>query len=111
MQFAKQLVEDGHALYFAGEDTYQLHKERQQHAGLEASDDYQFVAGRTEHFSSPNTFYENISEALRIYSFKVLFIDVMEHCLKPEKVRDYPYYMKELGRWPSWLITMEWQSF
>ena len=100
MQFAKQLVEDGHAVfYFAGEDTYQLHKERQQHVGLEASDDYQFVAGRTEHFSSPNTFYENISEALRIYSFKVLFIDVMEHCLKPEKVRDYPYYMKELGRW------------
>ena len=57
MQFAKQLVEDGQTVfYFAGEDTYQLHKERQKQVGLEASNDYQFVAGRTEHFSSPKPF-------------------------------------------------------
>ena len=64
-----------------------LHKERQKHVGLGASDDYQFVAGRTEYFASPDTFYDSISEALKMYPFKVIFIDVMEYCLKPEKVK------------------------
>ena len=100
MQFAKQLVEDGYPIFnFAGEDTLNLHKERQKHVGLGASDDYQFVAGRTEYFASPDTFYDSITEALKMYPFKVIFIDVMEYCLKPEKVKDYSYYMKELGRW------------
>ena len=100
MQFAKELVEDEYPVfYFAGEDTYHLHKERQKQVGLEASNDYQFVAGRTEHFSSPETFYKNISEALSMYPFKAIFIDVMEHCLEPQQSRDYSYYMKELGRW------------
>ena len=61
MQFARQLVEDGYTVfYFAGEDTYHLHKERQKDVGLEASDNYQFVAGRTEYFASPDTFYDSI---------------------------------------------------
>lgn len=100
MQFAKQLVEDGRPIfYFAGEDTYHLHKERQKQVGLGASNDYQFVAGRTEYFASPDTFYDSISEALKMYPFKVIFIDVMELCLKPQQNRDYSYYMNELGRW------------
>ena len=100
MQFAKQLVEDGHSIfYFAGEDTYHLHKQRQRHVGLRASNEYQFVAGRTEYFASPGTFYDRISEALEMYRFKIIFIDVMEHCLRPQQSRDYSYYMNELGRW------------
>ena len=100
LQFARQLVEDGYTVfYFAGEDTYHLHKERQKDVGLEASDNYQFVAGRTEYFSSPDTFYDSISEALKMFPFKGIFIDVMEHCLRPQQSRDYSYYMRELGRW------------
>mgnify|MGYP002832115790 CR=1 FL=1 len=100
MQFAKQLVEDGYPIFnFAGEDALDLHKERQKHVGLGASDDYQFVAGRTEYFASQENFYDSISEVLKMYPFKVIFIDVMAYCLKPEKVKDYSYYMKELGRW------------
>ena len=100
MQFAEQLVKDGYPIFnFAGEDTYHIQKERQEHVGLRASDDYQFVAGRTEYFASPDTFYDSISEVLTMYPFKVIFIDVMEYCLKPEKVKDYSYYIKELGRW------------
>ena len=88
IQFAKQIIDQGHPVfYFAGEDTYHLHKERQKQVGLEASNDYQFVAGRTEHFSSPETFYKNISEALKLYPFKAIFIDVMEHCLRPQHYR------------------------
>ena len=100
MQFAEQLVKDGYPIFnFAGEDTYHIQKERQEHVGLGASDDYQFVAGRTEYFASPDTFYDRISQALEIYPFKVIFIDVMEHCLRPQQSRDYSYYMNELGRW------------
>jgi len=100
IQFAKQIVEQGHPVfYFAGEDTYHLHKLRQKQVGLEATSEYQFVAGRKDHFSPPDKFYDNVSEALSMYPFKAVFIDVMEHCLKPAQVRDYSYYMNELGRW------------
>ena len=100
MQFARQLVEDGYTVfYFAGEDTYHLHKERQKDVGLEASDNHQFVAGRTEYFASPDTFYDSIFEALKMFPFKGISIDVMELCLRPQQSRDYSYYMHELGRW------------
>lgn len=100
IQFAKQLVEDGYPVfYFAGEDTYEIHKQRQEQVGLEGTDKYQFVAGRQEHFSEPNKFFHCVSETLRNAPFKAVFIDVMEHCLKPAQIRDYSYYMTELGRW------------
>tara|TARA_B100001057_G_scaffold451020_1_gene493615 strand:- start:76 stop:1053 length:978 start_codon:yes stop_codon:yes gene_type:complete len=100
IQFAKQIVEQGHPVfYFAGEDSYHLHKLRQKQVGLEATSEYQFVAGRKDYFSSPDKFYDNVSEVLSMYPFKAVFIDVMEHCLKPAQVRDYSYYMNELGRW------------
>ena len=100
IQFAKQIIDQGHPVfYFAGEDTYHLHKVRQKQVGLEATDEYQFVAGRQDHFSSPDKFYETVSETLSMYPFKAVFIDVMEHCLTPAHIRNYSYYMNELGRW------------
>ena len=66
---------------------------------MEGTDKYQFVAGRQEHFSEPNKFFHCVSETLRNAPFKAVFIDVMEHCLKPAQIRDYSYYMTELGRW------------
>ena len=100
MQFAKQIIDQGQPVfYYAGEDTFHLHKQRQKQIGLGASDAYQFTAGRVDHFSSRDKFYDHVSETLSIFPFKAVFVDVMEHCLKPAQVRDYPYYMKELGRW------------
>ena len=100
MQFARQIIEEGNnVFYFAGEDTYQLHKLRQRQTGLPDSDAYQFVAGRIEHYSSPKNFYKYLQETLDIFPFKVVFIDIMEHCLQPTNVKDYSYYMGEIARW------------
>ena len=100
MQFAKQIIDaEHHVFYFAGEETFEVHKERQEQVGIQPTAGYQFVAGRQSHFATPENFFESISEILRLYPFKAIFIDVMEHCIKPAQVRDYSYYMKELGRW------------
>ena len=100
MQFSREIIENGNdVFYYAGEDSYHLHKLRQRQTGLSASDKYQFVAGRAESFSSPDTFYQRLSETLSFNPFKAVFIDVMDHCLRPAHNKDYSYYMNELRQW------------
>ena len=100
MQFARQIIEEGNDLfYYAGEDTYHLHKLRQPQTGLQHTDAYQFIAGRVEHYSTAEKFYIDVSRTVSTFPFKAVFIDVMEHCLKPNAVKDYSYYMNEVKRW------------
>ena len=65
MQFCRDIVEDGGTVfYFAGEDTFSLHKERQMHTNFKGTEDYQFFAGREGQFSNPTKFYSHIEELL-----------------------------------------------
>ena len=105
MQFCRDIVNNGGRVFdFAGEDTHALHKQRQEHVGLAASANYQYVAGREDLFAAPKDFFDAISELLSIQHFDAVFIDTMIRAVKPQgstifKQDEYAYYVNELDPW------------
>jgi hypothetical protein len=104
MQFCRDIVEDGGTVfYFAGEDTFSLHKERQMHTNFKGTKDYQFFAGREGQFSNPTEFYSHIEKLLDYKHFDAIFIDTMVRALRPQSMTphrdDYNYYVAELEPW------------
>lgn len=102
MQFAHDLLAEGkRVFYYAGEDSHALHKERQAHVGIQASADYQYIAGREDFFCEPSKFLENLETILETQHFDAVFVDTMVRALKPKSsgVDDYNYYVTELDPW------------
>lgn len=102
MQFARDLLAEGkRVFYYAGEDSHSLHKERQAHVGIQASADYQYIAGREDFFCEPSKFLENLETILETQHFDAVFVDTMVRALKPKSsgVDDYNYYVTELDPW------------